>query len=218
MKIIVTGATGMVGEGVMYQCLQSDLVEAVLVIGRRPCGHTHPKLREVLLSDLTTLDVAASNATGYDACFFCAGVSSVGKGEEEYTRLTYDLTMSVAQKLAVNNNGMVFCYVSGAGTDSSEKGKVMWARVKGRTENDLMKLSFRKVYAFRPAFMTPTKGLLHTLKLYKWMGWMAPLVRLFSPNAICTLADVGNAMINSVRADRPSSVVTVKDIRTLAGK
>src|SRR5512133_2476442 len=150
IKAIVFGATGMVGEGVLHEALRHPAVDAVLVIGRRPCGVTHPKLKEVLQKDFYDYSALEYQLRGYHACFFCLGVTSIGKKEEEYRRLTYDLTMAAARTLARLNPEMVFCYVSGAGTDSSERGRSMWARVKGKTENDLMKLPFKAVYAFRP--------------------------------------------------------------------
>jgi putative NADH-flavin reductase len=144
VRAIVTGATGMVGEGVLHECLLHDDVEQVLVINRRPCGITHPKLKEILHGNFFDLSPVASELSGYNACFFCLGVSSVGMKEPEYTRLTYDITMHFAETVVKQNQGMTFCYVSGAGADSTEHGKMMWARVKGKTENDLVNLPFKK--------------------------------------------------------------------------
>ncbi len=157
INAILTGATGMVGEGVLHECLLHPDVESVLVINRKPCGLSHPKLKEVIQTDFFDLSAIENQLSGYNACFFCAGVSSVGMKEPEYYRLTYTLTLHVAQTLSKLNPGMVFCYVSGSGTDSTGKGRIMWARVKGKTENDLMKLPFRQTFAFRPAFMLPNK-------------------------------------------------------------
>ena len=155
MKIILTGATGMVGEGVLLECLATDDVEKVLVLGRKPSGHHHPKLEEMLVADFLQLE-PSDRLRGYDACFYCAGVSSVGMSEADYTRVTVDTPVHVAKTLA--DERMVLVHVSGASTDGTEQGKVMWARVKGRAENALMKLPFRAVYNFRPGLMKPVKG------------------------------------------------------------
>jgi hypothetical protein len=153
-------------------------VEEVLVINRKTCGVSHPKLKEIIHANFFDLSAIRNELVGYNACFFCLGVSSVGMKEPEYTKLTYTLTMHVADVLSFQNPAMSFCYVSGAGTDSTEKGKLMWARVKGKTENDLMKRPFKAVYNFRPSIIKPTKGLHNTLKLYHYFGWMMPLVQL----------------------------------------
>src|SRR4051812_27923003 len=147
----------MVGEGVLIECLKHPDVERVLAINRRPCGVHHPKLKEIVHFDFFDLTPIANQLSGYNACYFCLGVSSIGKKEEEYKRLTYDLTMHAATLLADLNPDMVFCYVTGGGTDSSEQGKSMWARVKGKTENDILKLPFRRAFMFRPGYMHPTK-------------------------------------------------------------
>src|SRR5579883_959519 len=143
LRVIVTGTTGMVGEGVMHECLAHPDVEAVLSLARRPSGTTHPKLREIIVKDFFDLSSITHELAGYDACYFCLGVSSVGMKEEEYRHITYDLTMNLAAELVKQNRNMTFCYVSGKSTDSSEKGKLMWARVKGKTENYLMKMPFK---------------------------------------------------------------------------
>ena len=167
IKAIITGATGMVGEGVLYECLNHPDVESVLVINRRSCHTIHPKLKEIIHENFFNFSSIEEQLSGYNACFFCLGVSSVGMNEEKYTKVTYDLTLGFAGTLARLNPEMTFCYVSGAATDSSEKGKMMWARVKGKTENDLMKLPFKRAYMFRPGFMQPTKGLKNANKMYK---------------------------------------------------
>jgi putative NADH-flavin reductase len=214
IRVIVTGATGMVGEGVLHECLLSPEVGHVLVINRKPCGVSHPKLEEVIHADFFNLSTIESKLQGYNACFFCLGVSSVGMKEDEFTKMTYTLTMHVATTLCRLNKDMTLCYVSGASTDSTEKGKQMWARVKGKTENDLMKLPFKQVYAFRLGFMKPTAGLKNTLKYYKYITWMYPLLRAL--NLATTLKDVGVAMINTVTKTYPKKVVEVKDIIALA--
>ncbi|MGA7351144.1 MAG: NAD-dependent epimerase/dehydratase family protein, partial [Acidobacteriaceae bacterium] len=156
MKVIITGATGMVGEGVMLECLENPAVDEVLLVSRRPYGASFPKLKECIVPDFMQLDAAVDQLKGYDACFFCAGVSSIGKSEADYTRITYDTTLHFAETVARVNPKMVFVYVSGMGTDSTEKGRMMWARVKGRTENALSRVGFRAVYSFRPGFMRAT--------------------------------------------------------------
>ena len=216
IRAIITGATGMVGEGVLHECLNHPDVEQVLVINRKPCGVTHPKLKEIIHADFFDITPILPQLKGYNACFFCLGVSSVGLKEAEYRKLTYDLTLHVASQLVQLNPEMTFCYVSGAATDSSEKGKIMWARVKGKTENDLMKLPFRKVYCFRPGFMKPTPGLKNTLSMYKWMGWTYPIIQLLFPSAVSTLAEVGQAMIQCAEKDYGKSVLEVKDIIKIA--
>ncbi len=194
LNVIVTGASGMVGEGVMRICLNHPQVESVLVVGRRPCGTTHPKLKEIVHNDFYNLAPIADQLKNYDACYFCLGVSSVGKTEEEYKRITYDLTMRFAQ--TVLNPNMTFCYISGMGTDSTEQGKLMWARVKGKTENDLIKMPFKAAFAFRPGFIEPIEGMKHTLSPYKYLKFFFPVFkRLFSKSYV-TLENVGRAMIN----------------------
>jgi uncharacterized protein YbjT (DUF2867 family) len=216
IRAIITGATGMVGEGVLHECLQHLEVEQVLVINRKPCGVSHPKLKEIIHPDFFNITPIENQLTGYNACFFCLGVTSIGLKEPEYLRLTYELTMNVARTLARLNPEMTFCYVSGANTDSTEKGKSMWARVKGKTENHLMQLPFKKVYAFRPGYMHPTKGLKNTLKYYTYLGWLYPVFQILFPNFVSTLAELGLAMINSVNKGPQKSVLEVKDIKHLA--
>ena len=218
IKAIVTGSTGMVGEGVLHECLQHPDVEAVLVINRKPCGVSHPKLKEIIHTDFFDISPIADQLHGYNACYFCLGVSSVGMKEPDYHTLTYTLTMHVAAILSKINPEMVFCYVSGSGTDSSEKGRIMWARVKGKTENDLMKLPFKAAFVFRPAFMLPTKGLKNVLSFYKYITWLYPLVRKLFPDYFGTLKEVGLAMINVVKFGYTTPILEVKDIRILAGK
>ncbi len=216
LKAIITGATGMVGEGVLHECLNHVDVEKVLVIGRRSCGITHPKLKEFVHGNFYDLSAIEKQLGGYNACFFCLGASSVGMDREEYRRMTYELTMRMAETLCKYNPDMTFCYVSGAGTDSSEKGKITWARVKGKTENDLMKMPFRQVFAFRPAFMEPTKGLKKTHGYYKVMAPLFPIFRILFPRYISTLKEVGLAMINAAMKGYEKQVLEVKDINALA--
>ncbi len=216
IKAILTGATGMVGEGVLHECLQHDDVAEVLVVGRRTCGVNHPKLKEILVPGFFDLSSIQNQLAGYNACFFCLGVSSIGMKEPEYHKLTYELTMNFANTLVPRNPEMVFCYISGKSTD--ENGKMMWARVKGKTESDLMKLNFKRVYNFRPGIMTPTKGLKNTLSFYKYAGWLIPVVRLFSPGTVSSLKQVGLAMINAVDKGYEKQILEVKDIIALSKK
>ena len=216
ISAILFGGTGMVGEGVLHQALNDSSVATVLVIGRRPCNVNHPKLQEILHSDFFNYSAIEYRLTGYNACFFCLGVSSVGKKPDEYFRLTYDLTISAAHTLSRLNPDMTFCYVSGLGTDSTERGRSMWARVKGKTENDLMKLPFKAVHAFRPGFIKPTPGLKHTLKIYKVLGPLYPALNLLFPKYVCTLEDVGRAMIRAAEIGYPKKVLECMDITQLA--
>ena len=206
----------MVGEGVLHECLQCDEVETALVLSRKPCGISHTKLKEVLHKNFFDLSSIEDQLINYNACFFCLGVSSIGMKEAEYTKLTHTLTMNVANTLSKLNPDMTFCYISGAGTDSSEKGKIMWARVKGRTENDLMKLPFKQVFNFRPGIIKPTKGLKNTLSFYKYLGWLFPLINLFFSRYVCTLRELGLAMIHAVTKGYNKQILEVRDIVTLA--
>ena len=216
LKVIITGATGMVGEGVLLECLDHPAIQRVLIVSRRPYGAKHPKLTECLVSDFLDLDAFADQLTGYDACFYCAGVSSRGMSESEYSRITYDLTIHFARTLATLNPAMTFIYVSGSLTDSSEKGKMMWARVKGKTENELLRSGFKKVYNFRPGFMQPMPGQKNIKSYYKAIGWMYPILHAFLPNQVSTMRDVALAMINSVLKGYPKPVLEIKDINSLA--
>ena len=217
MKIILTGATGMVGEGVLRECLIHPSVEAVLIINRKPSGFTDPKLTEIIHKDFFDLSAVESQMAGYDACLFCLGVSSVGIKEYEYTRLTYDLTMNFARTVSRLNPQMVFCYISGAGTDSTEKGRIMWARVKGKTENDLMmKLPFKDVYAFRPGVLIPSEGAVNVLPAYKFVKWLVPAIKPLFPAFVGSLKELGKAMINVSLSECPQKVLNVRDIRKLS--
>lgn len=215
-RIIITGATGMVGEGVLLTCLAQPEVEAVLSISRRPSGHTHPKLRELLVPDFFDLSAIEPELAGYTACFFCAGVSSVGMSEADYTHITHDLTLHFAQLLARIDPSLVFCYVSGAGTDSQEKSRQMWARVKGRTEKELLAL-FPAAYMFRPGFLQPVAGQQHILKLYAWIGWLYPVLRKVAPATACTLRELALAMLHAAERGAPKPVLEVRDIVQLTG-
>jgi hypothetical protein len=216
IKAIITGATGMVGEGVLNQCLQHPDVESVLIINRKPSGFTHPKLKEIIHADFFDLSTIESQLSSYNACYFCLGISSVGMKEPEYYKTTYALTMHVAETLAKLNTDMTFCYVSGANTDSTEKGSSMWARVKGKTENDLMKLPFKQEFNFRPGFMKAADDAKNLLPYYKYIAWMYPFFRRFFPKYVSTLAEVGQAMINVTRFGYDKQVLEVTDMVAVA--
>jgi len=216
IKAIITGATGMVGEGVLQECLIHPEVEKVLVINRKSCGIAHPKLTEILHTNFYDLSPISDQLNGYNACFFCLGVSSVGMKEEQYYSLTYTLTMHMAEILAKQNPVMTFCYVSGAGTDSSEKGRISWARVKGKTENDLMKLPFKKVFACRPGFMLPSENAKNVPGYYSIFRFLYPGLRALFPKFVTTLKEVALAMINSVIYGYEKPVLEVKDLIILS--
>jgi len=209
----------MVGEGVLYECLQHPDVEKVLVITRKPSGYTHPKLTEIIHSDLSDITPLSDSLKGYNACYFCMGVTSLGKKEPEYTKLTYTLTLNFAGTLASLNTGMTFCYISGAGTDSTEKGRTMWARVKGRTENDLLKLPFKRVYNFRPGGIIPFLPLKPTqtfYKTYKYTKWILSLMKMFTPQYVISLKELAAAMIQASLTRYSTPVVEMKDMKVLA--
>ncbi len=216
ISVIITGSTGMVGEGVLMESLLHPDVEKVLVINRHTCGVVHPKLTEILHKDFFDLSSVADQLKGYNACFFCLGVSSVGMKDDRYYSLTYILTMNFAGLLSQQNPGMTFCYVSGAGTDSTESGRLNWARVKGKTENDLMKLPFKAVYAFRPGFMQAAKGAKNVPGYFFIFRILYPLLRILFPRFVTTLKEVALAMINSSIFGYEKSVLEVKDILVLS--
>ncbi len=212
LHVILTGATGMVGEGVLIEALRHPEVERVLVLTRRPSGMSHAKLKEIVVSDFYDLSNVEFELSGYNACLFCLGVSSIGMKEADYRHITYDLTMSVARTLSKLNPDMTFCYISGKGTDSTEHGRLMWARVKGKTENDLMKLPFKRVFAFRPGVLRATKGMKNTLKYYKYFAWLYPVLRILYPSGVSTLKELGLAMIHVSAYGYSESVLEVNDI------
>lgn len=219
LKVIITGATGMIGEGVLHECLNHPEVEKVLVITRKSCGYSNPKLTELIHGDFQDFSSISDSLKEYNACYFCLGVTSVGKSEAEYTRLTYTLTLRFAQILASLNPDMTFCYISGAGTDSTEKGRVMWARVKGKTENDLMKLPFRAVYNFRPGGIEPFLPLKPTqtyYKTYKYLWWLFAIMKAIAPSQIIKLKDLAAAMINASLIGYSKTVLEMKDMKVLA--
>jgi uncharacterized protein YbjT (DUF2867 family) len=214
IKVIITGTTGMVGEGVLHVCLQHPQVEKILIINRKTAGITHPKLTEIIQPDFYDLSSIEDQLSGYNACFFCLGISSVGVDKETYYKVTYTLTMHVGETLSRLNRDMVFCYVSGVGTD--EEGRSNWARVKGKTENDLAKLPFKKMYAYRPGFIKPIKGLLRIHPFYKYINWLFPIGKIIYPDGFNTLEEIGLSMIHLAGNDYNKPIITGKDISQLA--
>ncbi|HTJ14132.1 MAG TPA: NAD-dependent epimerase/dehydratase family protein [Dinghuibacter sp.] len=212
IKAIITGATGMVGDGVLHVCLGDPRVSEVLVLTRKPTGVQHPKMREVIHDSFYDISSIEGLLSGYNACFFCLGVSSVGMKEADYFRVTHTLTMAVAGPLARLNPDMTFCYISGAGTDSTEKGRSMWARVKGKTENDVLRLPFKRAFAVRPGFIKPFPGLTRVHAFYKYINWMFPIGRALYPNGFCTLRELGLAMIRLAEEGYSQKIITGKDI------
>jgi len=219
MKVILFGATGMVGQGVLRECLLDPGVARVLAVGRSPTGQRHAKLNEVVPDNFLDYSAIESQLTGCDACFFCLGVSSVGMDEERYRHLTYDITLAAARTLAKLNPQMVFVYVTGRGTDSTEQGRLMWARVKGKTENDLLKLPFRAAYMFRPAGIQPLHGIRSKTAWYQAVYVIAaPLLTLLNriaPKYMTTTEQVGRAMIKVARDGYPKPVLESEDINRL---
>jgi uncharacterized protein YbjT (DUF2867 family) len=219
MKIILFGATGMVGQGVLRECLLDPGVETVLSVGRSPTGQHHAKLREIVHDNFLDYSAIESQLAGFDAGFFCLGVSSVGMGEERYRNLTYDITLAAATTLARLNPGMVFIYVTGAGTDSTEQGRVMWARVKGKTENDLLKLPFKAAYMFRPGAIQPLHGArsktawVQAVYAASWPLWS--VLRRLSPRLVTSTEQIGRAMIRVAREGYPRKVLEMEDINSL---
>lgn len=215
MNILIFGATGMVGQGVLHQCLAAPDTRKVMTVGRTLLEQTHPKLQQLAQADLMAVDTRESELQGFDACFFCLGVSSSGMSEDAYRQITYDVTLKVADVLVRLNPGMTFVYVSGAGTDSSEQGRSMWARVKGKTENDLQKLPFRNAYLFRPGVIQPLHGIRSKTPAYRYFYCLAnpllSLIRCVFPGSVVTTDDIGQAMLNAARQEGGRVIVEAKD-------
>lgn len=216
MKVILFGASGMVGQGVLRECLLDPDVNSVVSVGRSATGKSHPKLREVVRADLLDYSALEPELAGFDACFFCLGVSSAGMSEAEYRKVTYNITMAAATTLARLNPGMTFVFVSGAGTDSSERGRVMWARVKGEAENAVLRLPFKGAYVFRPAAIQPLHGITSRTTLYRAMyavtSPVLPLLRALLPKYVTTTEQVGRAMLRVARNGATKRVLENDDI------
>jgi uncharacterized protein YbjT (DUF2867 family) len=220
LKVVITGATGMVGKGVLLECLDSREVDSVLLINRRSIDMNHPKLEEIVHNDFYDLSSIENQLIGYDACFFCLGVSAYRMSEEDYSKITYDLTLHFANTLLKLNPEMTFCYVSGQGTDSTEKSRMMWANVKGKTENALLALPFKKAYMFRPGFIQPMRGIKSSTKMYNTMYAIVkpftPVLKSLFPKSITNTDKVGKAMINCVKIGYNKTHLENKDINQLA--
>jgi uncharacterized protein YbjT (DUF2867 family) len=221
-KVIITGATGMVGKGVLLECLDHEAINEVLVIGRNSVGFEHPKLKEWIQKDFTDFSIVKDQLSGYDACYFCLGISAAGLNKEQYKKITYTYTLSLANTLLELNSNMTFIYVSGQGTDSTEKGRMMWARVKGKTENDLLNLGFKKAFAFRPGVIFPLRGIKSRTKSYQFMYdyfmWLVKLIKVISPNSVVSTSQIGLAMIKAMLKGYDKKVLKPKDIQILSEK
>ncbi len=222
VKLILFGATGMVGQGALLECLDDPEVARVLAVVRRPTGRTHDKLDELVVSDFGDYAAVEERLRGYDACLFCLGVSAAGMKEEEYRHVTYDFTLAAAKTLARLNPGLTFCYVSGAGTDSTEKGWQMWARVKGKTENDLLALPLGAAYMFRPGFIQPARGVVSSISWYRAIyaatGWMYPALSRVFPKSLMTSATLGRALIAAAKHGAPKRVLEAADVNALVSR
>ncbi|MDZ4864221.1 MAG: epimerase [Gemmatimonadota bacterium] len=220
MNVIIFGASGMVGAGALLECLADPRVTSVLVIGRTGCGVTHPQLTEILHHDFFDYTALQPRLAGLDACLFCLGVSAAGMDEAKYHHLTYDLTLAAARALRSLNPGLTFCYISGAGTDSTERGRNMWARVKDKTENALLALPFKAAFMFRPGYIQPMKGVQTKVTLYKAvyavLSPLYPILRRLSPRSFTTSVNVGRALINVVDRGYPRNILVTDDINRAA--
>jgi uncharacterized protein YbjT (DUF2867 family) len=220
LNVVITGSTGMVGKGVLLECLDNESIDSVLVINRRPIDMDHDKLKEIVHHDFNDLSSIEDQLKGYDACFFCLGISAYRMSEEDYTKITYDLTLHFADTLLKLNPEMTFCYVSGQGTDGTEKSRMMWANVKGKTENAILNLPFKKAYMFRPGFIQPMKGIKSSTKMYNTLYSIIkpfiPVLKLLFPKSITNTERVGKAMINSVTKGYNKTHLDNHDINKLA--
>lgn len=222
MRVILFGATGMVGQGVLRECLADQQVDSVLVVGRSTSGVDHPKVREIVHPDLFDYSGLEDELTGFDACFFCLGVSAAGMSEEAYSRISVDLTLAAARTLSRLNPEMTFIYVSGTGTDSTEEGRVMWARVKGKAENQLLQLPFKAAYMFRPGFIQPLHGIRSRTRAYRVLysiaGPLFPVFAAIAPKSVTTTERVGLAMIRVAQEGYSRTLLENSDINSLAAE
>ena len=220
IKVIITGATGMVGKGVLLECLESKHVEEILVIGRNSVNIKHDKLKEILVHDFFDLSTITDLLKDYNVCYFCLGISAFRMNENDYSKITHDLTIHFAKTLLSVNKNITFCYVSGEGTDSSEQSKTMWARVKGRTENELLKMRFKKKYMFRPAYIQPKKGIKSKTPIYNGLYLLFkplyPILKKIFPNYTTSTTNIGKAMINIIRRPYLKKYIESIDINLLA--
>jgi uncharacterized protein YbjT (DUF2867 family) len=220
MRVILFGATGMIGSGVLLECLADPRIESVVSVVRQASGVAHPKLRELIHEDFLDLVPVCADFAGADACFYCLGISSAGMKEEDYRRVTYDFTMAAAKEVLAESPHATFCFVSGAGTDSSGRGRVMWARVKGQAEQALLAMPFKGAYMFRPGYIQPMKGVRSKTALYQMIynvvGPLYPLMRTLMPSYLTTTVDLAHAMIEAARAGYERHVLETPDINRLA--
>ncbi len=220
MKVILFGASGMVGKGVLYECLEDASVEKVLSIGRSKIETTHPKLEQIEHGDFTNYASLENRFSEFDACFFCLGVSAAGLKEEAYYHITYNFTLEAARTMFRANPSMTFIYVSGQGTDSTEKGRMMWARVKGKTENDLLALGFKQAFMFRPGAIIPKKGIKSRTRAYQFMydyfTWLLKFIKRIAPNSITDTVKLGKAMIHAHQRGYEKQIIDPVDINALA--
>lgn len=220
MKVLITGATGMVGKGVLLVCLENEKVTEVISIGRRKTGIDHQKLTEIEHVDFSDFTSVKDQLTGVDACYHCMGVSAAGMPEADYSHMTYDFSLALANTMLEINPGMTFIYVSGQGTDSSEKGRQMWARVKGKTENDILNLGFKMAFMFRPGGIIPKRGIQPSSKIYRRallvLGWLLHLIKAIAPSSIVDTDQIGLAMINVHGAGYSKSIIDPRDILALS--
>lgn len=218
-NVIITGATGMVGKGVLFECMDHDDIGKILLVNRSSIGITHPKVKEVLIKDFFNLDSIKEEMTGYHACFFCLGITSIGQSEANYSRITYDLTLNFANHFLEKNARSIFCYVSGTGTDSTEKGRSMWARVKGKTENDLLALDFKKAYMFRPGYIQPLRGIKSKTNWYQALyNVFKPIYFILKhfPSTATNTTNMGLAMIHTLDGNYPKTILENKEINQLS--
>ncbi|GAB4019290.1 epimerase [Spirosoma migulaei] len=216
MNVILTGATGMVGEGVLLESLANPAVERILSVSRKPSGKKHPKLKELIVDDFLHISTNKTALKGYDACFYCAGISSNGMSEQAYTHITYDTTVHFAQVVLQVNPQITFTFVSGAGTNSSEKDGLMWARVKGRTENALQRMPFKNVFCFRPGLLKPGNEQQYVTGTNKFLATIYPILSLLVPH--CTTRELGLALIHVAESGYSKKVLDSKEIRKVAGQ
>lgn len=216
IKMIIFGATGHIGQGVLLECIESKNVTSILVVGRKSCGMEHHKLKEIIHTDYLDYSTIKEELSGYNACFFCLGVSSAGMKEEQYHLVTHDYVVAAAEVLSHQNPEMTFCFISGAGTDDTIKSRMMWARVKGKAENSLKGFPFKKLYLMRPAYIQPVKGVRSRLTMYKILGPLFPLWKFLFPNNVTTSEEVGLAMINAVLYGYEKQTLECRDMIQLA--
>jgi len=220
LKVIIFGSTGMVGKGVLYECIDSQNVESILLVNRSSLNVKSPKVKEILHDDFSNFSSIENELKGYDACYFSLGVSSAGMKEEKYRTITYGYTLAAASILRKINDNMTFIYVSGVGTDTTEEGRTMWARIKGKTENDIIKLGFKQAYMYRPGYIQPEKGIKSKTKLYNALYVVTkplyPIFNILIPNQLTTTTKLGKSMINVTLKPYSNNIITNRDINIIA--